>query len=333
MGLPLIEQPPEIFVLLTEALRDDYSYSSLAETAVRLWQGAPGSLRLVSDSCNHVYSFKEPGGNRYLRLTSSLYRTKEQIVAELDFIAYLRRGGVHAVPPVPSSAGRLIEGLAAGEGRVFACVFEEAEGDRFRYDSAPHLNAEHFRLRGKTLGQIHALSKEYHPPGRERRFAWDEDKLLFEAEEFLPESERVVWQSYRELKEWLQRYPKSRETFGLIHGDFGETNYRCGGGRLYIFDFDDGCYHWFLYDLAVTIYPHGRRAEGLRLLDRLLEGYAESMRLDATLGDITMFCRWRLTYMFLVYARKWGFENLSKQQASWFAEKRENIHAGYSWIK
>jgi Ser/Thr protein kinase RdoA (MazF antagonist) len=117
----------------------------------------------------------------------------------------------------------------------------------------------------------------------------------------------------------------------LIHGDFGETNYRYQDARLNIFDFDDCCYHWFVYDLAITIYPHGWRKEGLQLLDWLLEGYAESMQSSVTLADVTMFCRWRLLYMFLVHARTWGFERLSEQQAAWFAQKRKNIARGYEW--
>jgi Ser/Thr protein kinase RdoA (MazF antagonist) len=304
---------------------------SLENTAVMQWHGAEGSLQQVSDSCKHVYSFIQSGRKRYLRLTSSADRTKEQIEAELDFIAYLRRGGVFAMLPVPSSSGVLVEEFIFPGHTMFVCVFEEAEGERFRYDAAADFNREHFRLRGKTLGLIHALSKTYVPSGEARRFAWDEDKLLLEADRFLPESEKIVRRAYDELREWLRGFPKSKQTFGLIHGDFGETNYRYCNDQLHIFDFDDSCYHWFVYDLAVTIYPHGWRPEGLRLLDWLLEGYSEHMKLDVMLEDITMFCRWRLVYMFLVYARKWGFENLSEQQADWFAQKRENISSGYNW--
>ena len=129
----------------------------------------------------------------------------------------------------------------------------------------------------------------------------------------------------------MQNYPKSNETFGLIHGDFGETNYRFQNEQLNVFDFDDCCYHWFVYDLAVSVYPHGWRKEGLRLLDYLLEGYAENMPLNIKREEITLFCRWRMLYMFLVYAKKWGFENLTRQQSEWFARKRENIAQGYAW--
>lgn len=302
----------------------------IANTAIELWHGDTKSLQHISDSANRVYRFIESGETRYLRLTSSRDRTKAQIEAELDFIAYLHQGGVSAMLPVSSTTGRLIEELPVANSFLFACVFEEAKGEQIRYDSSKH-NEAHFRLRGRTFGQIHSLSKAYVPSSSFRRFAWDEDNLLLNAADVLPKSEKTVWREYDALKERLQDYPKSNQTFGLIHGDFGETNYRYQDAQLNIFDFDDCCYHWFAYDLTVTIYPHGWRKEGLQLLDWLLKGYSENTHLNVTLAEVTMFCQWRLIYMFLVYAQKWGFKNLSEQQAMWFAQKRENIARGYEW--
>ncbi|MBA2737612.1 MAG: phosphotransferase [Pyrinomonadaceae bacterium] len=309
---------------------DSVRRNEFASAAIEFWRGDNESLQYLGDSANYVYSFTKSGETNYLRLTSSCDRTKEQIEAELDFISYLHRSGVSAALPIASVAGRLVEEIAFANGFLFACAFEEAEGERFRYDSAKS-NKEHFRLRGRTLGQIHAISKDYIPSGSFRIFAWDEDKLLLDVENFLPKSEKIAWREYDALKERLRDYPKSNQTFGLIHGDFGETNYRYQNERLNIFDFDDCCYHWFAYDLAITIYPHGWRKEGLQLLEWLIEGYSENLRLNATLADLTMFCQWRLLYMFLVHARKWGFEHLSDEQARWFSQKRENLARGYQW--
>jgi amicoumacin kinase len=312
-------------------MSDSTPGNELANAAIELWLGDPGTLRYIADSANHVYSFIRDGETLYLRLTSSPDRTKAEVAAELDFVSYLHQHNVRAMLPVSSAAGRLIEELSlpAGGG-AFACVFEEAKGERFRYDAAAS-NREHFRLRGQTLGRIHALSQAYVPRGSFRRFAWDEDPLLLNLNDFLPLSEKSIWREYEVLSQRLREYPKSVQTYGLIHGDFGETNYRCQDGQLNIFDFDDSCYHWFVYDLAITIYPHGWRKEGRQLLDWLLEGYAENMPLDVTLAEVTMFCRWRLLYMFLAYARKWGLHNLSERQANWFTLKRENISRGYRW--
>lgn len=310
---------------------EKFNLKSAAADAVELWRGQINSLEPISDSANYLFSFIESGEKRYLRLILSSERTEEQIKAELDFVIYLRqRGKVNTMMPIASANNRFVEKLNFADVSLFACVFEQAEGESFRYNSTQE-NKEHFRLRGKTLAQIHALSKTYVPSGNLRRFTWDEDKLLLEAGAFLPKSEKIIWRKFEELKEQLQNYPKSSETFGLIHGDFGETNYRNQKDKLNVFDFDDCCYHWFLYDIAVSVYPHGWRKEGRQLLDWLLEGYAENMQLNVTLAEVTMFCEWRLIYMFLVYARKWGFENLSEQQSLWLAQKRENITQGYLW--
>lgn len=312
---------------------DDEKFNLMfaASAAARLWGGQIHSLEQISNSANYVFSFIESNEGRCLRLTPNSERTENQIKAELDFVIYLRQSGkINAMLPFASVNNRFVEELKFADGSLFACVFEEARGERFRHDSAGD-NKKHFRLRGKTLGQIHALSKKHVPSGDFRRFTWDEDKLLIEAENFLPESERAVWKELEALKERLQNYPKSVETFGLIHGDFGETNFRCQNDRLNVFDFDDCCYHWFIYDLAVSIYPHGWRKEGWRLLNYLLAGYAEHMPLNIEREEVTLFCRWRMLYMFLVYAKKWGFENLTPQQSEWFARKRENIVRGYTW--
>jgi len=316
---------------LKRRLTDPFFDGDIVRAAVELWQGDIESVRHVSSSANRIYAFVECGTTRYLRLISSLYRTREQVDAELDFIAYLRRGGVKVVSPVVAASGRFIEEISFGNEVLFGCVFEEAAGDEYTYDPA-NSNEEHFRVLGRALGQIHALSRAYSPTNTFRRFAWDEDKLLLEAAKFLPKSEKRVWHVLHELRERLHDYPKSAQTFGLIHGDLGTTNYRCAGGQLNIFDFDDCSYHWFLYDLAITIYPHGWRKEGLRLLDSLLDGYSGHMKSEVTRKDLTMFCHWRLVYLFLIYARKWGFEKLSRPQADWFARKRENISGGYQWL-
>jgi Ser/Thr protein kinase RdoA (MazF antagonist) len=230
--------------------------------------------------------------------------------------------------PVQSTRGQLVEEISSEDGLLFGCVFEHAAGEK--YDSAS-CRKQHLMLCGRTLGLIHALSKAYVQSGPSRRYVWSDDELLLQVDQVLPSSETVVWRAYSELKERLQHYPISTSTYGLIHGDFGGTNYRYWNKQLNIFDFDDCCYHWFIYDLAVSIYPQGGRENGMQLLDWLLEGYSENMSLKVTLREVTMFCQWRLLYMFLVYARKWGFKNLSEQQVEWFAWKRENIGRGYKW--
>jgi Ser/Thr protein kinase RdoA (MazF antagonist) len=283
----------------------------------------------VSDSANHVFSFFACGRPLFLRLTSSRDRTCEQIEAELDFIKYLHRGGVSVSLPSTSANGREVETIQQGNASHFACAFEETVGECFDF-GADEANRQHFRLRGRTLGRIHALSKGYTPAKGNRRFRWEEDDLFRNIEIYLPQTEKIVWVEYSLLVERLCTFPQDRDTFGLIHGDFGPTNFRHRNGGLTVFDFDDCCYHWYAYDLAVTIYPHGWRKKAKELMEALFEGYAEKILSGVHLrNELVQFCRLRQLYMFLNYAKRWGFKNLSNQQASWFAQKRDNIARGY----
>jgi amicoumacin kinase len=301
----------------------------IAMKAIHLWQGEDGSLQYISDSDNYVHSFMAGGRKVYLRLTSHLHRTRKQIEAELDFVSFLHQGGINVCLPVISVNGRTVEAAGDEDEPFFASVFEEASGEIFSLGTEA-ANRRHFRLRGHMLGQIHALSRSYIPTENRRRFRWDEDALFSQPEHYLPESEKVVWAEYHRLMEYLRGYLRSDKSFGLIHGDFGATNLRCRSDLLTVFDFDDCCYHWYLYDLAVTIYPHGWRRGAEGLLDALLEGYSEETEWDAHLKDeLTYFYRLRQLYMFLNYAKKWGFSNLSAEQIKWFTQKRDNIAQGY----
>ncbi len=301
-----------------------------AVAAVERWGGEPGSLRRISDSVNHVFTFVSSGERHFLRLTPGVHRARPQIDAELDFILYLHGYGVSVCPPIASKGGRMVEELPGEGASLFACVFEEAVGETFTFGSS-ETNLGHFRLRGRTLGRIHALAKGYAPPENRRRFKWDEDALLRDVGAYLPRSEKVVWAEYDELTEWLAARPRDRDCFGLIHGDFGPTNFRQAGGELSVFDFDDSCYHWFAYDLAVTIYPHGRREGAGALLESLLEGYtAETATSPPQVAEFIKLCRLRQLYMFLHYAKAWGLTNLSARQRGWLDQKRDNMNRGYT---
>ena len=311
-------------------LADSDQRVAIATAATELWRGEPGSLCHVSDSANHVFTFVLSGKRRFLRLTPGIRRARTQIEAEMDFIAYLHRYGASVSLPVASRSGRTVEELPAGGRVLFACVFEEAVGESFVFSSR-EADLEHFRLRGRTLGRMHALAKGYTPSGDRRRSQWHQDDLFREVEGYLPRSEKAAWAEYRELTGWLSARPLDRDSFGLIHGDFGPTNFRQAGGKLTVFDFDDSCYHWFAYDLAVTIYPHGRREGANALLESLLEGYAgEADCAPPQRAELIKLCRLRQLYMFLNYAKAWGLTNLSAERAGWLDQKRDNMARGYT---
>jgi amicoumacin kinase len=299
------------------------------QEAAALWGGDAASLEHLGSSENSVYRLSTAERRHVLRLTQPEHRSVEQISAELAFITYLRDQGVRACAPIPSRHGRTIE-LLANE-PLLASVFEEAVGERFHYDPDGD-NRAHFRSVGRTLGRIHALSRHYAPRAQPRRFDWSEDPTLAQAQEYLDPNDDVAWREFDALMKWLEEQPSDAESFGLIHGDFGPTNYLSDGEGLSVFDFDDACYHWFAYDLAITIYPHGRRKEVRSLYTAVVEGYAAETSWDGPpLEEMVTWCRLRLLTMYLHTLYRWRGRQIPDSQADWLQRTRANIARSYAF--
>jgi amicoumacin kinase len=290
------------------------------------WGADSGSLHFIGNSENAVYAINLACQRHYLRLTPASHREFSQIEAELEYIRYLHSNGLSVAIPVVSSFGRNIEILEDAE-RWLGCVFKEATGDRYTFSD--QTAAQHFHQRGQFLGAMHNLARRY-TPIRQRRFSWDEDPRVKDAETLLPESETVVRNALEECRRWLQSLARTPDCFGMVHGDLGSTNVHCTENGLTAFDFDDCCYHWFAYDLAVVLYPHGFRINAAHILQVLLDGYHSQMSNEIDAAMALRFCQWRLIYMFLTRAEKWGFQHLSHEQIQWYIRTRENIARGYA---
>jgi Ser/Thr protein kinase RdoA (MazF antagonist) len=211
--------------------------------------------------------------------------------------------------------------------QFWGCVFQAIDGDVFDYERSPSPE-KHFWRVGRALGKIHTVSRVFAPTGA-TRFSWIEDRTLADVDEYLPASERAVRDKLEDLLEWAKAQPRGRDRYGLIHGDFGAPNYRVEGDSIYAFDFDDCCQHWFAYDLAIALYPHGWREGARKLLDRLLEGYAESMDVCVEPEQIERFCELREAYMFLHQMRKQHGVPSERYTSEWFERKRAAIARGY----
>jgi amicoumacin kinase len=301
---------------------------SEAEQALAYWNGVPSSLKHIADSENSVFEFHSEGQRRFLRLTSAIRRSVPQIEAELAFVDYLHENGVRVATGVNSINGDRVKTIQSSRGDTHVCAFTAAPGKRYVYED--NFAQTHFFNRGVKLGRIHTLSRKYSPTQNRRRFSWIDDPRIQRIEVILPGSERTVRSAFDRCMKWMSNLRKSAQSFGLIHGDFGNTNFHLDGNEFTVFDFDDSCYHWYVYDLAVTMYPHGLRKNARQIAQSLFEGYQKETEINIELVELIKFCEWRMVYMFIARAEKWGFNEVSTEQEEWYSRMRENISCGYS---
>ena len=271
---------------------------------------------------NLVYECKRDGQPHILRISFRSDRTAEQIRAELHFVNYLAEHGVRVSRPIFSQNGRQLETLHVQGIPLHIVSFVKGKGMRvpdneYRYRQDAPIQ-EYFENWGRVLGQMHALTKDYQPASDQTaRPAWSEiHRSRLEIETLVPRRLPVVRERIHTLLNEILSLPKDRDSYGLIHGDFNDGNFTVDytNGDITVFDFDDCCYFWFIYELA-SAWEGGigrvmfrglekRQAFMERYMDQVMEGYNRENTLpDQWLARIPLFIRLIQVEEFLHFVR------------------------------
>ena len=217
---------------------------------------------------NRIFICSKDGVKKFvLRISATGDRSENDYLAEAEFVRYLAKNGAPVADVIPSANGKLVEVLdgnvtdlvAAGDDGatpVFLSLFEYAKGmlladNAYRYREGAPLS-EYFFNTGKTLGKIHALSKNFKPVAALHRSDYFDKYNM----EYLG---RLIPDKYSELKsaiaaclETFLALPTDTQSYGLVHFDFSDGNYHIdmNTGAITVFDFDNCLYCWYMFDLA-----------------------------------------------------------------------------------
>jgi Ser/Thr protein kinase RdoA (MazF antagonist) len=307
--------------------------------ALALWVGddqqSLASLEFVAESQNFVYRFRDAAGNeRYLRITPADRRTRIEIEAEVDFVMYLHAHGYRVASAVKSRAGNWVEMIATPPGEFHVVVFEAIHGKETRWGTDAE-NRKILFARGKALGRMHRLAQAYKPRENVRRFHWFEDDLFTNPLQYIRPTDSIVHREYETLVQWMLKRPRTPDNYGLVHGDFGSGNTRVADdGGVVIFDFDDCCYHWYLYDLAVAMRAARKLPENYRkaYLRVLVDGYATEMSTNGEgAAEIAMFARLAALYRYISVLRDCEREQFDDQQRAIFEERLKVLQNPPTW--
>ena len=283
---------------------------NVLDTAAHLFGTSIDCLGKFDDyegCANLVYQYERNDQPRILRISYRPDRTVERVQAELHFINYLAEGGVRVSVPVRSENGNLLETIPAAGISFLAVSFVKGRGMRmpdngYRYREGVSMD-EYFQNWGQVLGQMHRLAKTYQPLSSTiRRPEWH----AWEYYQGFPYGERlpIIQQKYDRLIAELHALPKDVDSYGLIHNDFNDGNFTVDydNGNITVFDFDDCCYFWFVYDIACA-WEGGigwamsrplaeRKAFMDRYMEQLMAGYTRENTLSSEwLERLPLFLR------------------------------------------
>ena len=235
-----------------------YSNEYILPIAVELFASSEYAITRVhahDGGRNIVYNCeKENGQGKILRIMYLKDRSKEDILAELEFVNYLANGGVRAAKSLPSRKENLLETITHDGHTFHVCLFEKAKGkllveNNYKYREGTPLS-EYFYYCGKTLGKMHQLSKGYEP--HHKRYSFFDKYTVDYIQKLIPERLLGMKEKLIELIDESKKLEITQEAFGLIHFDYSDGNYMIDfeTGQITVYDFDNACYCFYMYELA-----------------------------------------------------------------------------------
>ncbi len=204
---------------------------------------------------NVVYSCEKEGNDsKILRIAFLPDRSREDFLGEHEYIRYLFEHGGSVSDVVSSKKGKLLEEIIHNHHSYFISLFPKAKGkmlveNNYQYrDGAPI--TEYYYNSGKVLGKLHQISKGYIPIHRRYSF-FDKYNVLY-IDKLIPESFPLLKEKLVELLNTLQGLERNQVTFGMNHFDYNDGNYSIdfNTGQITVYDFDNSCYCWYMFDLA-----------------------------------------------------------------------------------
>jgi Ser/Thr protein kinase RdoA (MazF antagonist) len=215
-----------------------------------------------------------------LRVHRPNYRTDAEIRSELAWLDALRSEGQVTPAPHAGVDGDLLQVIPKVPG-----ISEPRQCDVLSWiDGIPLRKVDPetaLPLLGRTMARLHLHGRVWRPPSWFRRPTMDEGGLVGDAPVIgdyrkipLKIDERALFDGAAEaVRAQLARYPKTADTWGLIHSDFLDNNLLFAGGQAVMIDFDDASWGWYAYDLGTLRYRGKALIDEVGWLQLFLSGY------------------------------------------------------------
>ncbi len=309
---------------------------ALARQAAELWDGTLIGREPVRAVQNYVFAIERAGRPAILRLTHESHRSVEEVEAELRWILDLKECGLPVAAPYRSRRDCRTETVPSAQGGFVVSCFEHLAGTEPDPKNPELWTDRMFEQLGALTARIHQASYDaaWTPATLPRR-NWREESVAQNFHFYVPVGEKAMHDAFDRVLAKLDALPRSRDAYGLIHGDLNHANFLLTPDGLKVFDFDDSCYCWFAYDLIVPIFHfpsadetemNARARHAFRLL---LRGYESVRRFNpAWLKWLPLLLQWRDLQTYGFFYEQLEISALPENLRQKFLGMRARIEAG-----
>lgn len=258
----------------------------LLEQLARCYGIEPSQLYCLTDNPEDgVYGFTRQGQAFVLKYALPTVRPFAALQTQIDWVNFLAAHNVPVSRPIPSRQGVLVEQLSFNNSFVSVVCYEQVPGER---PQVPALSAEQWQRWGQTLGKLHTLSMHYTPaPHHQPLDHWNAGATR--DRRTIPADQTRVLEKFDALQQTFQALPTGPQVYGVVHGDVQANNLCLDHETFWVIDFDNCAYHWFLMDIATSLYftlwerpaDQSNATFAAFVLENLWAGYAREHTLGA----------------------------------------------------
>lgn len=269
-------------------------YHQILERAAQDWDLVSSRTHLLRNGLNHVYAAQgQLGEDLIVRISDGAHRTALQIEGELSWLDHLSRHRCAVPRPVRTADGKLLETFEHKDKEYHVGLFEKLDGDLLLPEPKRWLDPKLQRQFGKMIGRMHRASDSLELPAQLKRRHWYEDtEMMMPANvpKVYDEATADMMFSHQHLMEEFAAEADPNH-YGLCHRDVHCLNMLYDKGKIWLLDFELGCYCWRMVDLSISLlflfYLPLWKLEGTGpkeahdFLRHVVEGYREEHTLES----------------------------------------------------
>lgn len=286
-----------------------YVYSRLSSTAVKdlllpsYRLGAAAECRFYVLGLHDNYLVEDESGKYILRVYRNDWRSRYDVLFELDFLTFLADAGDPVAYPLPTASGERCLFHPYPEGERAVALFRFAPG----VAPSENLTFEQSRRLGEAVAQLHLAADDYSPKYSRQELTVEYllDASVRVISGFLDSGDAAYLSEVQaSIKAELPELPRVAPYFGVCHGDVNPNNLHFSeDGGLTVFDFDQCGYGWRAFEIGKFMSSILARPERERLLAQFVAGY-ESVRplTPAEVCAISLFTKISVIWVLAIHA-------------------------------
>jgi len=269
-----------------------------AEHALAHWGFEGANVDLVAARENAVYRVDWKGQSFALRLHRQGYRTKQELLSELDWMAHLSANGVSVPEPRPSANGAKLVIVDGTQVDVLSWL-SGGTLDEFWSDMDAPTRRKTLHQLGVQMARLHEISDAWPGAAQCTRPHWNKDGFVgsaplwdrfWENPKLTPVQKELLIAFRDRADQDLEALAPNLD-YGLIHADLCSQNIMVDNDVLYMIDFDDGGFGFRLFEIVTALVRHRADPDYEALKSNLIAGYHSVRPLDMAAFDLIMALR------------------------------------------